>query len=110
LTRRCLIDKSFFERPSIVDCTFPVNNNFGRLLHISSILAHELESIEYDRAGTFFGKKPFIKTPSFKKNLTKNSILIFYIVYSCSFLIKVEEISSLNISSSNPENLKCLSI
>ena len=38
-------------------------------LHISSILEHELESMEYDFAGAFFGKKPFIKTPQFYKEI-----------------------------------------
>jgi hypothetical protein len=63
------MDKSFFESLLMVACTFPVKSNFGRLLHISSILEHELESMEYDFAGAFFGKKPFIKTPQFYKEI-----------------------------------------
>jgi hypothetical protein len=53
----------------MVAWTFPVKSNFGRLLHISSIREHESESMEYDFAGAFFGRKPFIKTPQFYKEI-----------------------------------------
>jgi hypothetical protein len=45
----------------------------------------ELESIEYNFAGAFLGKKPFIKTPQFYQKPISN-IIINFLIFLVLFL------------------------